>query len=64
MLSVPRISSALVPAIIETCFYGVYVVLFMTSVFLVFTVAKGFRRERSIWLSPIFCGGSFPFITV
>ncbi|KAF8188493.1 hypothetical protein K438DRAFT_1833637 [Mycena galopus ATCC 62051] len=53
MLSVPRISSALVTAIIETYFYGVYVVLFMTSVFLLYN--RGFRRERSIWMSPKSC---------
>ncbi|KAF8154993.1 hypothetical protein K438DRAFT_1863028, partial [Mycena galopus ATCC 62051] len=64
MLTVPRTSSALVTAIMETYFYGVYVVLFITSVFLLFTMQSRGFRERSIWLSPILCGGSFLFVTV
>jgi len=51
--------------VIETFFYGIYVVLFVTSIYLLFTVqSRGLRRERSIWLSPILCGGSILFIAV
>jgi len=65
MLTVPRIPSALATVVIETFFYGIYVVLFITSVYLLFTAqSRGLRRERSIWLSPILCGGSVLFIAV
>ncbi|KAJ7234522.1 hypothetical protein B0H12DRAFT_157444 [Mycena haematopus] len=65
MLNVPRAPAALATVVIETFFYGVYVVLFQTSVFLLFTAqSRGFRRERSIWLSPLLCGGTVLFIAV
>ena len=65
MLTVPRAPAALATAVIETFFYGVYFVLFHTSIFLLFTAkSRGFRAERSIWLSPILCGGIVLFIAV
>ncbi|KAJ7617668.1 hypothetical protein DFH06DRAFT_101085 [Mycena polygramma] len=65
MSTVPRISAALATAVIDTFFYGAYVVLFLTSIYLVFTAqSRGMRRERSIWLSPILCGGSVLFIAI
>ncbi|KAJ6596339.1 hypothetical protein DFH09DRAFT_130085 [Mycena vulgaris] len=63
MLTVPRIPTALATVIIETFFYGIYLVLFLTSIYLLLTVqSRGFRR--SIWLSPILCGGSVLCIAV
>ncbi|KAF7353848.1 hypothetical protein MVEN_01070400 [Mycena venus] len=65
MLTVPRIPSALATVVIETFFYGIYIVLFITSVYLLFTVqSRGLRRGSSIFLSPILCGGSVLFIAV
>ncbi|KAJ6549992.1 hypothetical protein B0H19DRAFT_952059 [Mycena capillaripes] len=65
MLTVPRISSALATVVIETFFYGIYLVLFLTSIYLLFTAhTRGLRRERSVWVSPILCGGSVLFIAV
>jgi len=65
MLTVPRISTALATVLIETFFYGIYLVLFLTSIYLLFTAqSRGLRRERSVWLSPILCGGSVLFIVV
>ncbi|KAJ6505361.1 hypothetical protein C8R45DRAFT_547928 [Mycena sanguinolenta] len=65
MLTVPRAPAALATVVIETFFYGVYFVLFQTSLFLLFTAkSRGFRAERSIWLSPILCGGIVLFIAV
>ncbi|KAJ7926771.1 hypothetical protein B0H13DRAFT_1069547 [Mycena leptocephala] len=65
MLTVPRISSALATVIIETFFYGIYLVLFFTSIYLLFTAqSRGLRSERSVWLSPILVGGSVLFIAV
>ncbi|KAJ7208678.1 hypothetical protein GGX14DRAFT_566888 [Mycena pura] len=65
MLTVPRISTALATVVIETFFYGIYLVLFLTSIYLLFTAqSRGLRRERSVWLSPILCGGSVLFIVV
>ncbi|KAJ6466100.1 hypothetical protein C8R47DRAFT_40739 [Mycena vitilis] len=65
MSTVPRTSAALATAVIDTLFYGSYVVLFLTSIYLVFTAqSRGMRRERSIWLSPILCGGSVLFIAI
>ncbi|KAJ7728087.1 hypothetical protein B0H16DRAFT_245286 [Mycena metata] len=65
MSTVPRISTALATVLIETFFYGIYVVLFVTSIYLLFTLqSRGLRRERSVWLSPILLGGSVLFVTV
>ncbi|KAJ7089064.1 hypothetical protein C8R44DRAFT_990906 [Mycena epipterygia] len=65
MLTVPRISSALATVVIDTFFYGIYLVLFFTSIYLLLTVqSRGLRRDRSIWLSPILLGGVLLFITV
>ncbi|KAJ7744034.1 hypothetical protein DFH07DRAFT_834984 [Mycena maculata] len=65
MLTVPRIPSALATVVIETFFYGIYLVLFLTSIYLLLTVqSRGLRRERSVWRSPILCGGSVLFIAV
>ncbi|KAJ7441087.1 hypothetical protein FB451DRAFT_1106217 [Mycena latifolia] len=65
MLTVPRIPTALATVVIETFFYGIYLVLFSTSLFLLLTVqSRGLRRERPVWLSPIVCGGSVLFIAV
>ncbi|KAJ7838529.1 hypothetical protein B0H14DRAFT_2448952 [Mycena olivaceomarginata] len=65
MLTVPRISSALATVIIETFFYGIYLVLFLTSLYLLFTAhTRGLRPQGSVWLSPIFCGGILLFIVV
>ncbi|KAJ7094322.1 hypothetical protein C8R44DRAFT_718434 [Mycena epipterygia] len=65
MLTIPRISSALATVVIETFFYGIYLVLFFTSLYLLLTVqSRGLRRERSIWLSPILWGGEVLFIAV
>ncbi|KAF7367864.1 hypothetical protein MSAN_00850900 [Mycena sanguinolenta] len=62
MLTIPRAPAALATAVIETFFYGAYFVLFQTSLFLLFT--RRFRPDRSIWLSPILCGGIVLFIAV
>ncbi|KAJ6615212.1 hypothetical protein B0H10DRAFT_1950061 [Mycena sp. CBHHK59/15] len=65
MLTVPRISTALATVVIETFFYGIYVILFFASIYLLLTVkSRGFRREGSIWRSPILCGGTVLFIAV
>ncbi|KAF7353835.1 hypothetical protein MVEN_01069100 [Mycena venus] len=65
MLTVLRISSALATVIIETFFYGIYIVLFVISLYLLFTVqSKGLRRDRPVWLSPILLGGSVLFIAL
>ncbi|KAJ7870735.1 hypothetical protein B0H14DRAFT_236124 [Mycena olivaceomarginata] len=64
MLTVPRIPTALATVVIETFFYGIYVILFVASVYLLFTAqARGLRPPRSVWLSPILSGGSLLFIT-
>ncbi|KAF8188449.1 hypothetical protein K438DRAFT_1594085 [Mycena galopus ATCC 62051] len=65
MLSVPRTSSALATVVIETFFYGIYLVLFITSIYLLFTAqSRGLRPPRSIWLSPVLCGGGLLFLAV
>ncbi|KAJ7687594.1 hypothetical protein B0H17DRAFT_1203489 [Mycena rosella] len=65
MLTVPRISTALATVIIETFFYGIYLVLFFTSVYLLLTVqSRGLRSQQCIWVSPIVCGGSVLFVAV
>ncbi|KAJ7174926.1 hypothetical protein C8R46DRAFT_1253119 [Mycena filopes] len=65
MLTVPRTSTALATVLIETFFYGIYLVLFVTSIYLLFTVqSRGLRRERTVWLSPILTGGSVLFVAV
>ncbi|KAJ6615213.1 hypothetical protein B0H10DRAFT_2041762 [Mycena sp. CBHHK59/15] len=65
MLNVPHISSVLATVIIETFFFGIYLVLFLTSIYLLLTLKeRGFQREGSIWRSPILCGGTTLFITV
>ncbi|KAF7353847.1 hypothetical protein MVEN_01070300 [Mycena venus] len=65
MLTVPRIPSALATVVIETFFYGIYLVLFLTSIYLLFTAqTRGLRRERSVWMSPILCGGAVLFVAV
>ncbi|KAJ7093799.1 hypothetical protein C8R44DRAFT_395606 [Mycena epipterygia] len=65
MSTIPRISSALATVVIETFFYGIYLVLFFTSLYLLLTAqSRRLRRERSIWLSPILLGGAVLFITV
>jgi len=64
-MTVPRISSALATVVIETFFYGIFVVLFIIAIYLLFTVqSRGLRRERPVWLSPILCGGSVLFIAL
>ncbi|KAJ7110735.1 hypothetical protein C8R43DRAFT_904272 [Mycena crocata] len=65
MLTIPRISSAPATVVIETFFYGIYVVLFTISIYLLLTAqSRGMRRERSIWRSPILCGGTILFVAV
>ncbi|KAJ6471763.1 hypothetical protein C8R47DRAFT_1146968 [Mycena vitilis] len=65
MLTVPRVSSALACVVLESLFYGIYVILFAISIYLLLTVqSRGMRRERSIWRSPILCGGAVLFFTV
>ncbi|KAJ7078732.1 hypothetical protein B0H15DRAFT_788745 [Mycena belliarum] len=65
MLTVPRISTALATVVIETFFYGIYLVLFVTSIYLLLTVqSRGLRRERPVWLSPLVLGGTVLFIVV
>ncbi|KAJ7362874.1 hypothetical protein DFH08DRAFT_327379 [Mycena albidolilacea] len=65
MLTVPRIPTALATVVIETFFYGIYVILFVASVYLLFTAqARGLRPPRSVWLSPILSGGSLLFIAI
>ncbi|KAJ7184525.1 hypothetical protein C8R46DRAFT_1208715 [Mycena filopes] len=65
MLIVPRTSTALATVLIDTFFYGIYLVLFVTSIYLLFTVqSRGMRQERSVWLSPVMLGGSILFVAV
>ncbi|KAK7056060.1 hypothetical protein R3P38DRAFT_2850277 [Favolaschia claudopus] len=65
MLTVPRVPSALATVVIETFFYGIYIVLFIISLYLLFTAEKrGLRRARSVCLSPILLGGSMLFVAV
>ncbi|KAJ7435468.1 hypothetical protein B0H11DRAFT_675888 [Mycena galericulata] len=65
MLTIPRVSTALATVVIETFFYGIFIVLLIISMYLLFTVqSKGLRRERSVWLSPILCGGCALFVAL
>ncbi|KAJ7441086.1 hypothetical protein FB451DRAFT_956093, partial [Mycena latifolia] len=64
MLTVPRIPTALATVVIETFFYGIYLVLFLTSVYLLLRVQSRGLRRRAVWLSPIVCGGSVLFVAV
>ncbi|KAJ7346602.1 hypothetical protein DFH08DRAFT_195286 [Mycena albidolilacea] len=65
MLTVPRIPTALATIVIETFFYGIYLVLFLTSIYLLLTAqTRGLRPPRTLWLSPILLGGSLLFIAV
>ncbi|KAJ7078731.1 hypothetical protein B0H15DRAFT_914660 [Mycena belliarum] len=65
MFTVPRVSAALATVLIETFFYGIYLVLFFTSVYLLLTVkSRELRRGIPVWLSPIVCGGTVLFVAV
>ncbi|KAJ7818619.1 hypothetical protein B0H14DRAFT_2601190 [Mycena olivaceomarginata] len=60
MLTVPRISSALATVIIETFFYGIYLVLFLTSLYLLFTADCGPRGHWVLTIDRLFLA----FVTV
>lgn len=64
VLDIPLVPLSLVTVALESCFYGVYLVLAITSIALL--IGRDARSERisSIYLSPIFIGAIGLFVTI